>query len=154
LLGKLAWNLDQFEGYVGVNNHMGSRFTQDAEGLRVVMTELKRRRLFFLDSLTTPKSIGLRVARDVGLTSAARDVFLDHDDDAKMIERQLARLERKARKLGVAIAIGHPRDRTLAALEAWLPTLAQKGISLIPASEAVYLLTPAEIANNGVTSGD
>src|SRR5512145_1958001 len=52
LLKRLAWGLDRFSGYVGINNHMGSRFTQDERGMRVVLGELKRRGLLFLDSRT------------------------------------------------------------------------------------------------------
>lgn len=139
----VAWSLDQLKGYVGVNNHMGSRFTRDLESMRVVMAELKRRGLFFIDSVTTNETAGPRAAKDLAVPFAARDIFLDHEDDVGFITKQLVQLENRAQKSGLAIAIAHPRDKTLAALKTWLPTLAARGYQLIPASEAIRLRNAA-----------
>ena len=75
-----------------------------------------------------------------------RDVFIDHVADATVIQGQLATIEHFARHFGYAIAIGHPRPRTLDALEAWLPTLAAKGFALWPISAAVALRNRMTIA--------
>jgi polysaccharide deacetylase 2 family uncharacterized protein YibQ len=139
---SLKWNLDQLKGFVGINNHMGSRFTASAEGMRGVMTELKKRGLAFLDSMTTPKSQGHVAAREAGVPFTLRNVFLDHADDRKAVEGQLQKLEALARKHGHAIAIGHPREATLAALGPWLRTLDAKGLLLVPVS--VLLREPQE----------
>jgi hypothetical protein len=56
VLRRLRWDLGRFEGYVGINNHMGSRFTSDADALRPVIEELRARGLLFLDSRTAPHS--------------------------------------------------------------------------------------------------
>ena len=134
---RVVADLGRFEGYVGVNNHMGSRFTADGPGMRIVMEELQKRGLLFVDSMTTGKSTGQAMARAVGVPSAGRDVFLDDRDDQAAIAAQLARLEAQARKSGSAIAIGHPRDKTIAALAAWLPGLAEKGFTLVPVTAVV-----------------
>lgn len=131
---SLNWNLDQLHGFVGINNHMGSRFTADAEGMHGVMIELKKRGLAFLDSMTTPKSFGHTAARDTGVPFTLRNVFLDHEDSRAAVEAQLLKLEALARKHGHALAIGHPREATLAALAPWLGTLDAKGFQLVPAS--------------------
>lgn len=143
---SLNWNLDQLTGFVGINNHMGSRFTANAEGMRGVMTELKKRGLAFLDSMTTPKSYGHIAAKEAGVPFALRNVFLDHEDDQKAVEAQLHKLEALARKHGHALAIGHPREPTLAALGPWLRTLDAKGLQLVPAS-AFLRETQEQLAN-------
>jgi polysaccharide deacetylase 2 family uncharacterized protein YibQ len=130
-------DLDRFHGYVGINNHMGSKFTAYAPGMQVVMDELRRRGLLFIDSLTTEHSVGLSLAQQSGVPTAARNVFLDNAGDIMAVDGQLEKLEEVARKKGNAIAIGHPRDATIAGLAAWLPTLGAKGLVLVPVSEVV-----------------
>jgi polysaccharide deacetylase 2 family uncharacterized protein YibQ len=137
ILAQLRWGLDRFSGFVGVNNHMGSRFTADPHGMAVVMAELRRRGLLFLDSKTTAISAGLREAAANGVPYAARDVFIDDDLSSVAIDRQLARTENVARHGGSAVAIGHGHDPTIAALRAWLPTLHQKRLALVPLTAVV-----------------
>jgi hypothetical protein len=136
-------DLDRFPGYVGINNHMGSKFTAFAPGMQVVMEELRRRGLLFIDSLTTEHSVGLALARREGVPTAGRNVFLDNAADPAAIQSQLAKLEELARHHGNAIAIGHPRDATIRALTAWLPTLDGKGLVLVPVTAVVQArMTP------------
>lgn len=137
ILSRLHWNLDRFSGYVGVNNHMGSRFTADAAAMRIVLGELDHRGLLFVDSRTSSRSAGQSVAKEIGMPAAARDVFLDNVVVSDKVEAQLAELERVARAHGQAIAIGHPHDATLAALAHWLPTLPEKRFVLQPVSALV-----------------
>ncbi len=139
LRGRLIDDLGHFDGYVGINNHMGSKFTAYPEGMRVVMEVLKPRGLLFIDSVTTDKSVGLLEARRAGVPTAARNVFLDAAlvSDVDQVAGQLRVLEDVARKKGNAIAIGHPRDGTIAALAAWLPTLPSKGLVLVPVTAVV-----------------
>lgn len=134
---RLNWGLDRFEGFVGVNNHMGSRFTADAAGMRVVMEELRRRGLLFLDSVTTDKSVAPEAARRAGVPFAARNVFIDNEQSVAAVKAQLAKVEAYARKHGAAIAIGHPHDATIEALSAWLPTLEAHGFVLVPLTAIV-----------------
>jgi polysaccharide deacetylase 2 family uncharacterized protein YibQ len=131
---NVQWALARFDGYIGVNNHMGSLFTRSREGMGLVLAELRRRGLMFLDSRTVADSIGARVASELGVPNLVRDVFLDNDPAPAAIEAQLRELERIARERGYAIAIGHPYPSTLAALNAWLPTLKARGIVAVPVS--------------------
>lgn len=128
----LAWNLSRFDGYVGINNHMGSRFTANAEDMRVVMEELKARGLMFLDSRTSAKTRAVDVARAAGLPTLSRDVFLDHDEEGAEVDAELGKLERLARERGFAIAIGHPHAKTLDILEKWIPRARANGIAIVP----------------------
>lgn len=126
-----------FSGYVGVNNHMGSRLTQNPFMMARVMKELDGRGLFFLDSKTIHTSVAGDVAAAQGLQYAERDVFLDHDTGYESVVQSLQKAERIARLRGVAIAIGHPKDHTIAALKEWIPEAQKRGVRIIPASRAV-----------------
>jgi polysaccharide deacetylase 2 family uncharacterized protein YibQ len=135
LAARLRSQLDSFPGPVGINNHMGSLLTADRALMALVMAELHRRDLLFLDSRTTPKSVAADEAARAGVPHAVRDVFLD--DPLVTIGQQLARVEQIAMKRGVAVAIGHPHETTISALREWLPTLAAKGFALVPISTVV-----------------
>ncbi len=139
ILERLRWGLDRLEGYVGANNHMGSRFTEDAAGMRVVLEELRARGMLFLDSRTTGRSACAAVAATVGLPFASRNVFLDNDTSAGAVRAQIMVLEQVARKHGTAIGIGHPHDGTLTALAEWLPIAAERGIAVVPLTSAMRL---------------
>ncbi|MBS4049519.1 MAG: divergent polysaccharide deacetylase family protein, partial [Alphaproteobacteria bacterium] len=130
---RLAWHLDRFSDYVGVNNHMGSRFTADAARMALVLDEINRRQVFWLDSLSGPNSAGPALARKRGVDAAERDIFLD-DDRSPGIAHELATMERMARSRGDVIAIGHPHGTTLTALEKWIATAQERGFTLVPVS--------------------
>jgi polysaccharide deacetylase 2 family uncharacterized protein YibQ len=129
--------LDRFGDAIGLNNHMGSRFTTEKRLLRPVMDELAARGLVFLDSRTSGASQGARAAEESGVPAALRDVFLDNDLSAEAIARQLEEVERLARRRGFAVAIGHPHDATLAALSVWLPGLSARGLQAVPVSTVI-----------------
>src|SRR5690348_10938720 len=137
LLRRLRWDLGRFEGYVGINNHMGSRFTSDTPGMTAIMTELKARGLLFIDSRTIASTVAAEVAERLGVPNASRDVFLDNESAATAVGERLAVLEAMARRHGSAIAIGHPHDGTLAELALWLDKLESKGLVLVPVSTIV-----------------
>lgn len=106
-------DLDSNRHALGVNNHMGSKFTEDSGKMRIVIQELQDRGLFFLDSFTTSHSVGLSLAQQNRLPTRRRDIFLDHQQSAPFIIQQLHQLIRKAKIQGSAIAIGHPHPKTL-----------------------------------------
>lgn len=139
LLKRLAWGLDRFPGYIGINNHMGSRFTQDERGMRIVLAELKRRNLLFLDSRTISTSVGDKLAARMGVAHVVRDVFLDNEMDESAVIKQLMQAERIAASEGQAIAIGHPHPATIAAIRAWMPKAQARGFVIVPLSAVAKL---------------
>jgi polysaccharide deacetylase 2 family uncharacterized protein YibQ len=134
---RFNWGMDRFKGYVGINNHMGSAFTGDAAGMAVVMEEIRKRDILFLDSMTTQRSAGRKTAASAGVPFVARDVFLDNEIDARHIDKRLAEVEEVARRQGHAIAIGHPHGATIEALARWLPGLEKAGFVIVPVSMIV-----------------
>jgi polysaccharide deacetylase 2 family uncharacterized protein YibQ len=139
---QIDWGLDRLSGYVGINNHMGSAFTRSAPGMAVVMEELRKRGLLFLDSLTISDSVGIRLAAQYGVPHVARDVFLDDEVSEPAVDTMLRQLERVARERGYAVGIGHPHPVTLDALARWLPHLRERGFELVPISAIVRRVTP------------
>jgi len=121
----------------GVNNHMGSKFTAWKPGMEAVFDRLARRGLYFVDSVTGSHTVAYDTARKMGLRCAKRDIFLDHNNSAASIKRQWERLLKKARRKGNALAIGHPRPNTYRVLKREIPRLADKGVTLAPASYLV-----------------
>jgi polysaccharide deacetylase 2 family uncharacterized protein YibQ len=140
----LAADLDPWSGYVGINNHMGSKFTGDRARMDVVMAELKTRGLLWLDSKTVPGSAGTAAARAAGVPFVERDVFIDNEQTVAAVLAQLAEAEKIAHARGTAVAIGHPHDATLEALRRWLPELDEKGVALAPVTEILRRRTPAQ----------
>lgn len=132
-------DLDQVPGAVGVNNHMGSRFTETPRALQPVLDVIHQAGLFFLDSATSPRSQAQDLARRMGLAQGQRDLFLDHDAGLPAITRQLERLLALARGRGQAIAIGHPGPDTIRALEQYAPRLRTE-VEMTPVS---HLIQPA-----------
>jgi len=103
----LKKNIEKVPFVKGVNNHMGSLFTENAEKMEIVLRFLKGRGLFFLDSATSSKSVCLKTAGKTGTACLRNNIFLDNADNLKKIKKQIAQAIRIAEKKGYAIAIGH-----------------------------------------------
>jgi hypothetical protein len=116
-------DLQMVPNAVGVNNHMGSRFTADSRAMRTLMHLVRARNLFFLDSLTASRSVGYDLAREMGIRSERRTVFLDNDQHPDKILAQLDLLVRLAGEHGQAVGIGHPYPATVEALRKYQPQL-------------------------------
>jgi len=131
---RIAENIAQIPEAIGANNHMGSRFTANTSGMNVALAAFKKHGLFFLDSLTTGKSVGRTVAGKTGIPFYIRDIFIDNVKDVNAIVHQLRKAENVSLKKGYSIAIGHPYKETLAALRQWSKTK-KSSVVLIPLSE-------------------
>lgn len=141
-LAVLRQNLASIPHIKGVNNHMGSLLTEQAEPMAWLMAELKQRQLYFVDSRTSAQTQALIMAEQAGLPSRRRDVFLDDIKDQHVIYQQLLLALQKARQQGSAIAIGHPYPETLRVLEQIQPLLNQYRVKLVSASALMSQATP------------
>ena len=134
----LQKDLESVPHVSGINNHMGSLLTQHPGHMVWLMEEIKRNgQLFFVDSRTTHASVAMTVALEEGVPSLQRDIFLDHNGDLESVRKQFMKTIARAKKLGTALAIGHPYQNTIAVLEEMLPQLDSMGVRLVPVSEMV-----------------
>jgi uncharacterized protein len=122
---------------VGVNNHMGSLYTQDEFAMQSLLSDLENKGLFFIDSLTTPKSVAYRLALKIGEKTERRQIFLDNIHSEEKIILQLEKLVAEAEHQGRAIGIGHPYPETLQALTASAAKLKKK-VRLVGVEELVH----------------
>ena len=137
VIARLEKDISSVPGLSGVSNHMGSKATEDMDLMSEIFAYLKKRDLYFLDSLTSDKSVCRSAAEKAGLRFAKRDTFLDNDDKVDYIETQLAGLEKLAFKRGRAIAICHDKKNTAAALAKVMPQMSKDGIEFVYLSEMV-----------------
>jgi len=121
----------------GANNHMGSKASSDPRVMRDVINILKRNDMFFIDSMTAMTTVGASTARELGVPTAQRDVFLDDTVNVPYIEGQIKQLEATAKKNGEAIAIGHPFPATYQALAAMVPKMQAAGFAFVDAKTLV-----------------
>lgn len=128
--------LEEVPAAIAVNNHMGSRLTADRQAMDAVMSVLRDRDLFFLDSRTHHDTQGIAAAQAAHVPALSRQVFLDHDPSAEAIAAQLDEAARLS-KLGPTVAIGHPSAEMYEVLAQKLPALLEAGVSIYPLSHVL-----------------
>ncbi|HOX98206.1 MAG TPA: divergent polysaccharide deacetylase family protein, partial [Smithella sp.] len=133
---QLRKNIDAVPHAVGVNNHMGSKFMMDDEKLSVIFKELQRKKLFFIDSRTSPDTRAYAIADDMGFRIAERKIFIDHHRDYHAIYSQLMHVA-QSNDPAPKIIIGHPYPETVRALQAATKVMREKGVSVVPASRII-----------------
>ncbi len=121
----------------GINNHMGSRFTESRAGMRTVLQILKQRNLYFLDSLTTPRTVSRDIAAEEDVPYLARHVFLDHERSDAFMSRQFSSAMDIMDRYGEVIVIGHPYPETMAFLNWVLPLATEAGVELVAPAELI-----------------
>jgi polysaccharide deacetylase 2 family uncharacterized protein YibQ len=127
--------LDVSPYFAGVNNHMGSRFTENPASMKAVLEEVQKRKLYFIDSYTSPRSVASSVAQQVHVPFRRRDIFLDTNPSEEAIRAQIRQVMRRAKIQGSAVAIGHPHESTLRALSHEVEAFKREKIAVVPANE-------------------
>jgi polysaccharide deacetylase 2 family uncharacterized protein YibQ len=129
---------------VGMNNHMGSAATVNDTLLTPLFEELKKAELFFIDSKTNPNTRAFKLAKKMGLPTDINDIFLDNEEDAERVQQKMWQVADLAAAKGAAIAIGHPHEYTLRAIQEIGPQLIQRGFQFVPVEELVRQPAPDE----------
>ena len=137
MLRQLSEDLDAVPHAAGVNNHMGSLLTENDFAMRVLLEEIHKRGLFFIDSRTSSQTVAYSVAKSIGVKSEDRDVFLDNKSDIAYIKGQIDTAIRIAKKKGEATVIGHAKAKTAAAIREKLPDFEKEGIELVTVSRVL-----------------
>jgi polysaccharide deacetylase 2 family uncharacterized protein YibQ len=129
-------DVKEFLPYVkGINNHMGSLYTINEEKMRILLENIKEKNLFFVDSLTNSKSCGYKIAKELGIKTGKRDVFLDISNDPENINKKIDELLEIAKEKGSAIAIGHAKKETINILKERISDFDENGIKIVPVSK-------------------
>jgi len=136
LIRTLEVNLTAYAGVKGVNNHMGSKLTSLSPQMYQVMTLLKKKGLYFIDSRTSAKTVSRSAARLMQVPFAERDVFLDHVQSREAVVRQVKKMLAIAEKHGSAVGIGHPHKVTCTVLAEMMPEI-QRRVTLVRPSTLV-----------------
>lgn len=149
---RLRGVLDRYPGVSGINNHMGSRFTQDTQRMGVVMAILRERELFYLDSRTSSASVALEIGRQWNVPVLRNQVFLDNERSERAIERQLKKLVKIAREDGQAIGIGHFQSmETARVLRRKIPEYRDRGIRFVGLSRILENEDPFNAPDDGMS---
>lgn len=134
----VANNIKNVPNAVGVNNHMGSHFTENENLMKVALSAVKKKGLFFVDSRTSAKSVGYDTAKKLKMKTAKRNVFLDNERNDEYIKTQLYKAVEIAKKNGSAIAIGHHYKETLRVLKQEIANIEKDGVQIVKVSELTH----------------
>lgn len=130
--------IEAVPGARGLNNHMGSKVTENRRVIGHVLDEIKSQNLYFIDSVTSPRSVAYNVALEMGIPAARNHQFLDLSDDPDQIANSLRNLSMKARQHGTAVGIAHAKPKTLTALKAAIPQLRAEGFEFVTITQAIH----------------
>jgi hypothetical protein len=136
----LEENISAIPFAIGLNNHMGSRFTACQKEIQETLVIIKQKGLFFVDSRTSSSSKGYQIAKQLQMPAACRNIFLDNELNELAILYQLNKLADYAIQHGRAIGIGHPFPETARAIRLFLNVLKNSNLTLTRVSD---LLLPA-----------
>lgn len=135
LINKLEAMIEAVPNIIGISNHMGSKFTENSSKMKVLIRLLKDKNLCFVDSRTSNNSKGLLLAKEFGVPSIGRGLFLDNDQTYDQTVKQLINLMEISEAEGTAVGIGHPYPSTIKALMDLLPHFEKNKIKIVPLSE-------------------
>ena len=133
---RLHWLMGRFQGYVGLINMMGARFTASEQAFAPVLQETEKRGLIFVDDGSNPRSVAGRIAGANGLPFAKADVTIDSVPTADEVDRALARLEMAARQHRMAVGIAFALPVSIAHIAKWAKSAASRGVLLVPITAA------------------
>lgn len=141
-LDRMEWVLSRAEGYVGLTNLMGSRFTVSPNDMQPVLVAMDQRGLLYIDSRESPASIAGKLAVDMGLPAATNDRFIDAEAARGPIDTRLAQLEQLALARGSAVGFAADYPVAIERLRFWIEGLNDRGFVLAPVSAVVRTANP------------
>lgn len=130
--------INSLPGIVGVNNHQGSRATSDKETMKIVLNELRKQDLFFVDSRTTANSVARDMAQQLGVKTARNDIFLDNSADIETIRKQIYKAFAIAERNGSVIAICHARPQTAKCWQKYAAEFKNSGVTFVSVTDLLY----------------
>jgi polysaccharide deacetylase 2 family uncharacterized protein YibQ len=138
IVKTMEYNISEMFLAVGVNNHMGSKFTESCSRMNEALGVVKERGLFFIDSLTSSHSQAYKMAKGLGMVTARRNVFVDYAGGESTILSQLRKLQKYALRDGHAVGIGHPFPATARAIKHFLNHIKHDNVSMVYVSDVLH----------------
>ncbi len=135
-IDRMHWLMSRFQGYVGVANYMGSRFTASDASFAPVLREVAKRGLMYFDDGTSPRSLAGQIAGANSLPFVKAAVVLDAVPTPNEIDRALVRLEGIARETGIAVGVATALPVSIARIAQWAKGAEARGFMLVPISAA------------------
>jgi len=133
---RLQWAMSRFQGYVGILNQMGARFTASEMSFSPIIREVSKRGLIYVDDGVSARSLAGQIAGGNNLAFAKANLVLDPTPSAVDIDRALVRLEGMARDNGIAVAVAAALPVTIERIAIWAKTAESRGFTLAPISAA------------------
>jgi len=131
-LDRLHWLMSRFQGYVGIANMMGARFTSNEQALGPVLKETARRGLIYVDDGSSPRSVAGQIAGANNMPFAKAELILDAVPASAHIDKALAKLEALAREHGSAVGIASALPASIERITQWAKGAEARGIVLVP----------------------
>ena len=129
---RLYWLMSRFQGYVGLADAMGARFTASEQSFAPVLRETAKRGLIFVDNGSNPRSVASRIAGANNLPFAKADLVLDSVPTPVEIDHALGRLEMAARERGIAVGIASALPVSIEHIAKWARAAESHGLLLVP----------------------
>ncbi|MBN8939323.1 MAG: divergent polysaccharide deacetylase family protein [Rhizobiales bacterium] len=140
---RLHWAMSRFQGYAGIVNYMGAKFTASEAALAPILRETAKRGLMAIDDGTSPRSLMQQLAGPLQQPTLRGDVHLDRVPTPAELDAQLARLEARARERGFALGVGSALPVTIDRVTQWARALESRGLLLVPVTAGVARRPPA-----------
>jgi polysaccharide deacetylase 2 family uncharacterized protein YibQ len=131
-LDRLHWHLSRFQGYAGIANFMGARFTATDAVMQPIIREASKRGLGYLDDGSTPRSAAPALTAAQSMPFAKADFTIDAVPTSAEINRTLVKLETLAKERGLAVGFASALPISIERIAAWAKTLDRNGIMLVP----------------------
>jgi polysaccharide deacetylase 2 family uncharacterized protein YibQ len=142
-IDRLYWLMSRFQGYVGIANAMGARFTASEPSFAPVLRETAKRGLIFVDDGVNPRSLAGRIAGANNLPFAKADIAIDAVPNPTEIDHALGRLEMAARERSVAVGVSSGLPVAIEHIAKWAKALASRGIQLVPITAVALKAKPS-----------
>jgi polysaccharide deacetylase 2 family uncharacterized protein YibQ len=133
-IDRLHWLMGRLQGYVGLANYMGGRFTATEPALAPILREAAKRGLIYVEDGASPRSLAGQIAGANNLPYTKADLMLDAVPTAAEIDHGLARLEKTARERGVAVGMANALPASIERIANWAKTAESHGFQLVPVS--------------------
>jgi hypothetical protein len=130
-------NIERIGSINGVNNHMGSIFTENKDKTTLVLKSIRRYTNIFVDSRTSSKSTAYAVCKSVMEKCGYNSLFIDNDNNIDIIRKKIKEAANLAKTKKNIIIIGHVRPLTIEALEEALPIYDKEGIKFVFVDEVI-----------------